>query len=44
VGMYPVTLNDVDKDIGWHPDVKRRGVMRRGHDLFMLQKLHDTGT
>ena len=40
VGMYPASLNDVDHDIGWHPDVKRGGVMYKEHDLFMLEKLH----
>jgi tRNA A-37 threonylcarbamoyl transferase component Bud32 len=39
VGMYPVSLNDVDRDIRWHIDVKRGGVMEKEHDLFMLQKL-----
>jgi len=40
VGMYPASLNDVDQDIGWHPDVERGGVMYKEHDLFMLEKLH----
>lgn len=38
-GRYPVGLNDVDREIGWHPDVKRGGVMCKEHDLFMLEKL-----
>ena len=42
VGMYPASLNDVDQDIGWHPDVKRGGVMDKEHNLFMLQKLRGT--
>jgi serine/threonine protein kinase len=35
-GRYPVSLND-SEDMDWHPDVKRGGVMRREHDLFMLK-------
>jgi len=38
-GRYLVSLNDVDGDIGWHPDVKRGSVMYKKHDLFMLGKL-----
>jgi serine/threonine protein kinase len=40
-GRYPVSLNDVDGTIGWHPDVKRGGVMYKEHDLFMMEKLRD---
>jgi len=39
IGMYPVSLNDVHQDIGWHPDVKRGGIMCKAHDVFMLEKL-----
>lgn len=39
VGRYPVSLNDADSEIGWHREVARNGVMRKSHDLFMLQKL-----
>lgn len=38
MGRYPVSLNDVDRDIGWHPDVKRGSVMHKHHDIFMLRK------
>jgi hypothetical protein len=39
VGMYLVSLNDVDRDIGWHINVKRGGVMNKEHALFMVWKL-----
>ena len=34
VGMYPASLNDVDRDIGWHPDVKRGDVMDKKNMTF----------
>ncbi|KAG8924874.1 hypothetical protein FRC02_010141 [Tulasnella sp. 418] len=38
VGTSPDDLNEVD-GIGWHPEVKQVGIMRKKHDLFMLKKL-----
>ncbi|KAG8920637.1 hypothetical protein FRC02_000790 [Tulasnella sp. 418] len=38
VGTYPSDLNE-DDNIGWHPDVGRGRIMRKEHDLFMLEKL-----
>lgn len=37
MGRYPVSLNDVDRDIGWHLDVKRGSVMYKQHNIFMLR-------
>lgn len=37
-GKYPPSLHD-SKDMGWHPDVERGGIMRKEHDLFMLKTL-----
>jgi hypothetical protein len=43
VGRYPASLNDVDEDIGWHAGVAQNAVMRKEHDIFMLQKLRPLG-
>jgi hypothetical protein len=37
-GTYPATLNDND-DMQWHEEVKRGGVMRKSHDLHLLERL-----
>ena len=36
--QYPASLNTTD-DIGWPPGVEPDSVMRKEHDIFMLQKL-----
>lgn len=35
---YPPDIN-MDLAIGWHPDVCRGGLIRREHDVFMLDRL-----
>jgi hypothetical protein len=37
-GTYPATLNDSD-DMQWHEEVERGGVMRKSHDLHLLERL-----
>ncbi|KAG8961214.1 hypothetical protein FRC03_005644 [Tulasnella sp. 419] len=37
VGTYPRSLN---KEIQWHKDVERGGIMKKEHDIFMLKQLH----
>jgi hypothetical protein len=37
-GTYPVTLNDSD-DMQWHEEVQRGGIMRKSHDLYLLERL-----
>ncbi|KAH9066510.1 kinase-like domain-containing protein [Lactarius vividus] len=38
---YPVSLNDAHdiNQIHWHPGVKRGGIMKKEHDIFMLQRM-----
>jgi serine/threonine protein kinase len=38
-GRYPITLNDNENEMKWHPDVERNGIMSRDHDNWMLGKL-----
>jgi hypothetical protein len=42
-GTYPVSLNDSD-DMPWHEDVERGGIMRKAHDLYLLDKLRSRRT
>jgi hypothetical protein len=41
--QYPASLNTAD-DIGWPPGVEPDSVMRKEHDIFMLQKLRSHNT
>lgn len=38
-GRYSPAHNDMSGAIEWHEDVKRGGVMKKEHDLFMLENL-----
>lgn len=38
-GRYPSALNDNANGIKWHPDVERKGVLSKDHDIWMLGKL-----
>lgn len=39
IATYPAGLNDTG-GIGWHKDVVRGGIMRKEHDLFMLENVN----